>query len=68
MNPAPERLVPRVVTVYDRERQCTAPNCGQWFVTNDDRKQWCSKRCGTRAYRDRVRSMRADVGNRAHDS
>jgi predicted RNA-binding Zn ribbon-like protein len=62
----PERLVPRVVTVYDRERQCTAPGCGVWFRPSDERHVWCSKRCGMRAYRDRLKRSRGDVGNRLH--
>lgn len=51
MTPAPERIVERLVKVYDVERQCTAPHCGKWFVPRLERQRWCSKLCGVRAWR-----------------
>lgn len=48
---APERMAERTVTVYDRERQCLAPDCGRWFPIDDERRRWCSKLCKMRAFR-----------------
>lgn len=49
--PAPERLIPKQITVYETERQCLAPKCGRWFVPNTERQRWCSRRCNMRAFR-----------------
>lgn len=51
---APERIVTRQITVYERERQCLARDCGIWFRPKIEIQQWCCRRCRDRATHDRI--------------
>ncbi|MEY5061668.1 MAG: hypothetical protein RIS45_1589 [Planctomycetota bacterium] len=53
MTSPPERIVPRQVVVYDRQRQCLAPGCGEWFAPTRETRIWCSAACRLAVYRAR---------------
>jgi len=57
---APERIVEKVVTLYEVQRQCLAPDCGQWFVLVQDTQQWCSKRCRNRVSRIKMKKQQKE--------
>jgi hypothetical protein len=61
---APERLVPRVVTVYDRERLCVAPGCGEWFQPRVEHQRWCSDACRQAAFQAGRRGSNPHESNR----